>query len=506
MVREFENPFADYGNITRGERFIGRKESLEVIESRIVRPKEAGNLAVIGEPRIGKSSLVYKAVIDRKTDLIAGNFLPIWVNLATYAKSASFFRSLVTRCLDEMEELDWMSETIQRAANRALEDELSWSEGYDRIYCFFEKVRKAGYRILFILDEFDHARHLFKGDNSGFQGLRELSYRPEWRVYYITTSRRTIRQIEEQTGAISTFDGIFHKHYLSMFNDQDIEEYFQRLSCVGIPAPGEKKRIQFYCGGHPYLLEMLGYEIVETSREEQKIEVDKAAHRIIQSILDQYDRMVDLLREDGSLNKLLQILFGPVVDVKQNDVDGFLKYGFIKTYKDSYVGFSEHFHDFLKLVEREIDRSYMKRDEINLLILWQNTEKTLRGIITTMMMKKCGERWIEKLENSHPKSLKPIFQKSREARQKEEHSFGSRASQNLIDFTYPQDLFAIIFAEWKNVFESIFGKDKKYWEERAQLLSKIRNPLAHNRNGVLQDYERKIAEGYCKELQEKAHL
>jgi hypothetical protein len=71
--------------------------------------------------------------------------------------------------------------------------------------------------------------------------------------------------------------------------------------------------------------------------------------------------------------------------------------------------------------------------------------------------------------------------------------------RNLIDFTYPGDLFAIIFAEW-NTLSAIFGRDRAYWDQRAQLLAKIRNPLAHNRDAILHDYERQIAEGYCKEI------
>ena len=219
MPLDYDNPFADYGNIVRGERFIGRQESLRVVENRVIRPSEPGNLAVIGDHRIGKSSLVYKAIIERKDELITRRLVPIWVNLATYDQSPMFFRSLVTRCCDELEDLSWLSEPIQRVAERALKDELSWSEGYSQIQRFFEKVRQANVRIVFILDEFDHARHLFKGDISGFQGLRELSDRPEWRVTFVTTSRRTIRDIELQTQAISTFDGIFHKHYLAMFDD-----------------------------------------------------------------------------------------------------------------------------------------------------------------------------------------------------------------------------------------------------------------------------------------------
>jgi hypothetical protein len=114
------------------------------------------------------------------------------------------------------------------------------------------------------------------------------------------------------------------------------------------------------------------------------------------------------------------------------------------------------------------------------------------------MIEQYGEQWIEKLDTARP-SLKAIFQRCREAQQKEEQSFGGRASRNLIDFTYPQDLFAIIFAEW-NIFKMILGKDKNYWDQRAQLLAKIRNPLAHNRDQALYEYERQIAEGYCKEI------
>jgi hypothetical protein len=490
ITPDFENPFADYGSIVRGERFIGRHDSLRVIENRVIRPREAGNLAIIGEPKIGKSSLVYKAVVERKHELIAKKILPIWFNLATYDQSPIFFRSLVTRCHDEIEELGCLSDPIKLAADRALQDEFSWSEGYSRIQRFFEKVRESGFRVLIVLDEFDHARLLFKGDISGFQGLRELSYRPEWRVTFITTSRRTIRDIEPQTQAISTFDGLFHKHYLAMFDEEEMREYFIQLGSVSIPqVPELEDQIRFYCGGYPYLLEMLGYQLVETYYEQQTVNINHAAQQVKQSFLDHYDRMVHLLREDASLTKLLQILFGPIVDVRQTDVEELLRYGLIKpSDRGSFTAFSSHFQTYLRLIERQVD----------LWPLWRETETTLRQVITVRMMEQYGEDWIGELEKSRP-NLKSIFDKCRESQQKEEESFGSRASRNLIDFTYPQDLFAILFAEW-NIFKSLFGKDKGYWDQRAQLLAKIRNPLAHNRDTALYEHERQIAEGYCKEI------
>lgn len=492
MDRNFENPFADYGSIVHGMRFIGRKDDLQVIESRVIRPREPGNLAIIGDSRIGKSSLVYRAVIDRRDELIAKRLLPIWINLSIYDGVLAFFRSLVSICRDELEELGWLSSNIQKAANRALISELSWGESYSLIQRFFENVRKREIIVIFILDEFDHARYLFRENISAFQGLRELSYRPEWRVYYIVTSRRTIRDIELQTQTISTLDGIFQKHYLGMFDADGLEEYFERLTSTGIPKNASlREKIISHCGGHPYLLELLGHEVVEHFRKEQVVDIDEAARRSMPAFLDQYERMRELLSEEGKTDKILQILFGPVVNVKWTDVESLLKYGFIKqNEQDTYTAFSQHFQAYLEIIERQFDW--------DLWPIWRQTEKSLRQLIAQVLTKNHGNNWVNALEKSKP-HLKEIFNRCREQQAKEEKSFGKKTSNDLLHYTYPIDLFAIIFSTW-NIFRDIFGKDKNYWNQRIELLSKIRNPLAHNRDNIIPQYELQIAEGYCKEI------
>ena len=122
----------------------------------------------------------------------------------------------------------------------------------------------------------------------------------------------------------------------------------------------------------------------------------------------------------------------------------------------------------------------------------------LRQLITSKMLNQYGQQWIAKLGRNRP-NLQPIFKKCREAQKKEEEAFAGRASRNLIDFTYPRDLFSIIFAEWP-AFSSTLGRDRGYWDHRAQLLAKIRTPLAHNRDAVLYDYERQTAAGFCNEI------
>ena len=146
MNYELENPYADYGKIVRGERFIGRKNIINVIESRIVRPTNIANLAIIGVHRIGKSSLAYKTIIEQKDKFISQKILPIWMNLSSYKQSLQFFRSLVDECVNEMEDLNWLTAEIQRSADRVLENEDPWNQ----IRRFFKKTQEAGYGTLFI--------------------------------------------------------------------------------------------------------------------------------------------------------------------------------------------------------------------------------------------------------------------------------------------------------------------------------------------------------------------
>jgi AAA+ ATPase superfamily predicted ATPase len=486
------NPFDGYGHIVRGNQFIGRGKALRAIQERVVKATEPGNFAIIGDHRIGKSSLAYIAIMEKRGELLQQGRIPIWVNIAKYDNQADFFRSLVTLSYTELDDLDLSNESIDKARNRVVESTSTWAETFEAIQRYFKKVRQSGRWIIFVLDEFDHARVLFKDSISGFQQLRSLSYDdPEGRVTFVTTSRRTIREIEEQTHAISTFDGIFAKEYLGVFDNEDMTEFYEVMGKTELHVTQEMlEQIESYCGGHPYLLTGLGYRMVGDWLNGKIPEIDKLMLELSPSFLNQYDRMTKLLREDGSLIKLLQILFGPALEVTQAEIEDFLRYGLLKVSSSgSYVAFSGHFHSYLRLIERDSD----------LWPIWKQTEIAIRELISQKMSLKYPHKdWVTELENEKPK-LKNHFDRCREAQAKEQRSFGTRASSKLIDFTYPSDLFDIIFSEW-NIFYNVLGKDKAYWEERRQLLSRIRNPLAHNREVVLQEYERLLAEAYCKEI------
>ena len=128
------------------------------------------------------------------------------------------------------------------------------------------KIRQEQIRVIFILDEFDHACNLFEGDTARFQGIRELAYQPEWHIDWVFISRRSIRDIELRTQAISNLGGIVLPHYLGMFTEDEMPAYFQRLEEVGLfVTPAMRERIDFYCGRHPYLLEAIGGKLGQYS-------------------------------------------------------------------------------------------------------------------------------------------------------------------------------------------------------------------------------------------------
>jgi len=56
--------------------------------------------------------------------------------------------------------------------------------------------------------------------------------------------------------------------------------------------------------------------------------------------------------------------------------------------------------------------------------------------------------------------------------------------------------------EWK-WFKSIFGKEAVDWKQKFDVLAKVRNPLAHNKENILKEFERDETKAYCTEIIQK---
>lgn len=497
MSSEIENPFADYGKIATGSRFIGRKRSIITIEERLFNPEKPGNMAIVGMPLVGKTSLIYQAIMTRKEELIAKRFLPILINLAFYSEPSHFFPSLIAQCREELESLDWLTPTVAREANRVIQSDSSVSL-YQDIQRFFLKLQQECIRIIFILDEFDYAKYLFKGNDMAFGWIRDI---PSFlqNVAFVTVSNRSFLDIvPHKRDGISTYTSSFDIHYLKPFEEDDIQEYVDRLAAIGIPITSVlREKIDFYCGGQPYLLEVLGASLIRQFRNKHSADLTLAAQSINQVFVDYATTLSDLLARDDWLAKLSQIVFGPVVDVQREDIEMLLKYGIIKPNpkallgrNGAYVAFSEFIQSCLTPIEGKGD----------IWLLIYDTERALRRLISAEMRKKYGEKWLSEIEHIYPRLFKHWREKLQNV-----YMSDRNVSENLLNSLPLKDIFDIIFADW-STYRSIFQvqpyKDSAYWRQRAEDVLRMRNPLSHSGTNDALKYERLAAQEAYKEILE----
>ena len=544
-----ENPFViSAGNEIEEKYFIGRESEIRFnvptnIETSIFQHRPL-NLAIIGILGIGKRNLTHKAVLKRKSELSEKNTLLIWIDVSQFDNSQQFFGSLVVQCVNEMKQLGWLTDTIQNSANPVTEAVRSNADLVDEIQNFFREVGEAGYHSLFILDRFDRAGSIFKG-NRHFQLLRNLARTLHYHLSLLLISCRSIVEIEKKAGSTSPFYELFTLPIrLAMFSDEDLETYFSKFSGGGISlSPTEKARVMFYCGAHPHFLQVLGYQIVEKYRQTGKIDVDNAARDIHNVFSFHYQHLTEFLEDVRLLNPLLQIVSGSPPSVRTGDKDELERYGLIKSTEDgAYTVYSEHFYNYLSELHQDSAKAPLKSTSsseslgtnhqapkrsteststlgfsgstnISVTDIWTQTENALRKTITTIMSAEFGDDWIGTVRSSD-EELESIFKRCKKTQ--EQHSSNYPGAINnlpdLINFFQPSDLFKIVLHQnlWE-YFREFFGKTdpntdgrwKNHWNQaEGIILHRFRHPDRHSNNEHIPEYAKQTAEGYCKEILE----
>jgi hypothetical protein len=488
------NPFAHSGNIVYGEQFVGRQEAIKTIQQRVINTSYPGCLAIVGSPRIGKSSLVYHALIYPQVSLLDKKILTFWISLPNFRNYEEVFRGLVKNTLDVLDDADLKDERFFIWGQKLLEKDLVWTDLQHEVGNFFRKIKSSGWRVVSVIDEFDEARYIFQ-DGVGFLALRHLAYEPQYGVTIVTTSRRPLREITKQCRQdVSTFPLIFLDEYLKCFSRDELSQLLDKLKIIGLNV--HRNIFDFIwdnAGGHPYLASVLLFKISNRWLQSNQYDLEKALTDSASEFLKYYDKLFELLKEDGSFDKtLLQILFGPVTRETILNAEQLERYGLIeKNESGHYSAFSEHFEDYLRWASRS--KSWWH--------LWDKTEERIRVLIDKILGKQYQTiDWITALENAYPALKHDVFDKCHELQMREQRRFGSRALVTLIDFTNMDDLGKIISQHW-SLFEPILGNNKDYWYRCLQFLSTVRNPLAYNRsNKVLASYELQKAEDYCQEI------
>jgi AAA+ ATPase superfamily predicted ATPase len=485
------NHFAGYGKIISGNHFIGRKNEIQIIQNRVFGEK-CGNLAIVGLPRIGKSSLANQAILEYQTQSPQPNILSVWLNMGVNNNAYLFFESLI---IDVHEQIlldkSLITSNLIKIIKKLDEKKLDFVKKRTLIFEYFSVVKQMNIRIIAILDEFDAVRKYF--DSTDFHFLRELSYNPSTAVCIVTTSRRYLSDIElSNKDATSNFHQTFDNIYLGMYNEEDLTEYWEKFFNSKVPITDEgKQKIYDFTGHHPYLLDLFNFNLFNNLQLDDILgSVERTKKKLNLVIETNYNLIFNLLKEENLHTKLLQMVIGPVYDIRRTDVERIELYNLVIRDNGSYRGFSNDFHDYLYRTQREVP----------IWDLWTDTEVKLRSIVTIWLEERYGEDWVPKFRKLSP-TKELYITKLEEMQQKEQKSFPDTFSQNLLEFTYPAELFdQFMRVEWK-WFKTIFSnKEANEWKPIFDVLARIRNPLAHNKMNILKDYERNKAISYCQEI------
>jgi AAA+ ATPase superfamily predicted ATPase len=508
-TESLNNPCADYGGIVYDQRFIGRTKEIRQIVQRVM-GETYGNLAIMGLPRIGKSSLAWQAIMTKREDLLKNKTLPIFFQVGSCDSSETFYRELVSYVHDELEFIceDDRYEKFSSRIIKDLQDSDDKSVIIPLVQKYFKLVKRLGYKVIYILDEFDSVQAIFSV--SDFQTLRELSTKPDTKICIVTCSRKTIQEIESKDGAISNFYGTFSEIRLGMFSDTDMQEYWDRISADYKLSQEYKEYIQFCIGSHPYLLDMCNdYSFRNCNFFTNINEVEDI--RI--QLWHQFRTIQDTLSHEGLLDKAIQLVLGPAYNVKKLEEERLLKYQFIKKVDNeekinvlgrltgssadersqTYMCFSDYFTIYF-------DRQHW--ESVDYWPLWTATEKAIRRIIKTYVKRQFSEDWETELYAKYGNSTNWAnqFNSVKGVRERERKTFPS-ASLNLIDYTMSREMYNVFMAPaWNDWFQKIFVGNKKDWAAKFNFLAEIRNPMAHNNREFISNEQITLATQYCEEI------
>ncbi len=246
------NPFI-YGKSLMPQQFIGRKRQLQQLFSRLVTGQ---SVALIGQPHIGKTSLLNLIFDEDKRQEIAGSRLThdcfCFVDahmLRGIETQAEFWQQALAPLAQVMED-GQMSALLPLYATAA-ENKFSTFV----LEQLFQALGKAGSRLVLLLDEFDD----FLGNDilhkaEFYGGLRSLASRSSGLVLLIAT-RRDLEQLNQLTQEInphgSPYFNVFTEIHLGPLAQIDLATLLKQADSKFNQE--DRHFVADLSGYHPYL-------------------------------------------------------------------------------------------------------------------------------------------------------------------------------------------------------------------------------------------------------------
>lgn len=254
------NPFT-YDNPVPVERHVNRQKEIRTLFSRL---KNGDSTAIVGKPRIGKTSLLdYIAApaiqwvwLNTESDL----FIPVKLDDKVWLNAEKSSKGFWLEVLNKLKAAIG-DETIQQQITQLVEaDQYS----PQRLNAFFRKLGRRGQRVILLIDNFDllltHA-NLWTAEFLG--PLRSIVTRTDG-LQIITTSMMSLADMNDRAPKIMPFGSPLLNYLIEVklrpLSNQDVDHLLDQApheNEINFDAE-DRTFIIWLSGHHPYRVQMAG--------------------------------------------------------------------------------------------------------------------------------------------------------------------------------------------------------------------------------------------------------
>lgn len=422
--------------------------------------------AIVGLPRIGKTSLALEAIRQLKEE----GFFCVKMSLEGIRSRKEFYRNLISsinREIIDQEDLCFPNN----------ESEMG-EESKNAFLCFLDKHIKQKKTVL-LLDEFDTIRDKeWKGDPR--QCIADIrTYSQDERCTMILVQRRTLRMLEERTQN-STLAQAIETIYLRPL-EKDVACRIMETSEKPLNNAMKDYIWDITCG-HPYLIATALHHYNHPKEEKNDDTGLSLKREINMDFRAYYYQLGTMFQEFGFYDKFCYLAIFRRSVLRSVILDEIYRYGLWlpnkSDFRDGHV-FSEHYLEYLSSEEE----AYPISD------LLKGTEKRFRKFIDFELTEKKGADWFEKVPENYlsAKDKEDILSRLETHRRNQ----GDPSWGCPIDCTYPANLASFLDCFWTSVFQPILGDNKRKFTEKLRSIQQARNIDAHC-NEMSVDFRKKI--------------
>jgi len=332
-----ENPF-NFSKPVKGEYFYNRTKE---IENAVGFTKNLQSFSVVGERRIGKTSLLEHILSE---EILKDHGIDPEKYIIVHFNMGELYG--ITK--------DMLIETIVEKIRAQERIEVNSGNTFEELSAYVAELGSNGKNLIIALDEFEVIAPILNGDFSYW--LRSIFEKPH--AMAITASRITVGEIGSG-GTASPLFNIFGNLFLKLFSQKETEKMISEMFLRG-GVKLDSKEISFLAklsGGNPYLIQFIGYHYYEEKKGNRRVGERKFENEMLDHLRNQFKSYWKYLSQ-----REREFLLG-IESAVDNQIGHVLeRKGFIVSKKGKWRFFSPLFERFISIKEEEFKDNEKERN------------------------------------------------------------------------------------------------------------------------------------------------